>query len=234
MSAWQSLQNFPATWLALTCAAFLLADYLYLKSGRFALLNPVLVGIVLVIVTLLALQVPYATYFAQAKLIHFLLAPATVALAIPLYINIQRMKAIAGPLLLAVAVGSVTGIASAVLLGRWLGLSMPVLLSFAPKSVTTPIAMALSARAGGLPSLTAGIVIVTGIIAAILLVPLLRWLRIDDDRIAGVAVGVAGHGIGTARAFQVSETAGAFAGLAMGLNGLLTSLLLPLLLAILL
>ncbi|WP_283150720.1 LrgB family protein [Silvimonas soli] len=233
MNGWQALQTFPATWIALTCAAYLLAEFLYLKSGRFPLLNPVLIGIVLVMATLLACGVSYRMYFEQAKLIHFLLAPATVALAIPLYVNIQRMKAIAGPLLIAVGVGSVVGILSALLLGQWFGLSHQVLISFGPKSVTTPIAMALSAKAGGLPSLTAGIVIVTGICAAILLVPLLRVLRIHDEVVYGVAVGVAGHGIGTARAFQLSETAGAFAGLAMGLNGVLTSLLLPLILALL-
>ena len=227
MSAWIAIQNLPATWLLLTIAAWLLADHLYTRTGRHALLNPVLVSIALVMLALWLLREPYAAYFENVRFIHFLLGPATVALAVPLYLNISRLRALALPLLLALAVGSSVGIASAVLLARAFGLDHQLLATLAPKSITTPIAMALSAQHGGLPSLTAGIVIVTGVLCAVAAVPLLRWLRVRDPLVQGFAIGMAGHGIGTARAFQISETAGAFAGLAMGLNALTTSLLLP-------
>ncbi|KPC53412.1 LrgB family protein [Amantichitinum ursilacus] len=230
-AVWTTLQAQPATWLALTVLAWLLADGLYVRSGRRALCNPVLLGIALVMLALWLLGEPYADYFGHVRLIHFLLGPATVALAVPLYLNINRLRALALPLLLALAIGSVVGIGSALLLGRLFGLDHNLLATLAPKSVTTPIAMALSAQHGGLPALTAGIVIVTGVLCAVAAVPLLNALKLRDPLVQGFAIGIAGHGIGTARALQVSSTAGAFAGLAMGLNALVTSLLLPLLLA---
>lgn len=233
MTAWATLQHLPATWLALTVGAWLLADYLYVRGQRHALLNPVLVGIGLVMLALYALNEPYAAYFDNVRFIHFLLGPATVALAVPLYLNIARLRALAGPLLLALLVGSAVGIASALLLARCFGLDHALLATLAPKSVTTPIAMALSAQHGGLPSLTAGIVILTGVLCAVAAGPVLQALKVRDPMVQGFAMGMSGHGIGTARAFQISETAGAFAGLAMGLNALVTSLLLPLLLTLL-
>jgi predicted murein hydrolase (TIGR00659 family) len=172
---------------------------------------------------------PYATYFDGAKFVHFLLGPATVALAVPLYGQLPRLKRMFGPLLLALLAGSLTAIGSAMALGSWLGASRQTVLSLAPKSVTTPIAMGVAEKIGGLPSLTAVLVVTTGVLGAIMVRGLLRLLRIDenDHAVLGFSVGVAAHGIGTARAFQISETAGAFAALAMGLNGLLTALLLP-------
>jgi putative effector of murein hydrolase len=116
---------------------------------------------------------------------------------------------------------------SAVFVGHWFGGTLPTLLSLAPKSVTTPIAMGIAEKIGGHPSLAAVMVIVTGILGAMVAQTLYRWLNIRDDAVAGFSLGVAAHGIGTARAFQMSETMGAFAALGMGLNGLLTAVALP-------
>ncbi len=133
----------------------------------------------------------------------------------------------AAPLLVALVAGSLTAALSAWGLGALLGGSRESLMSLAPKSVTTPIAMGVAERLGGLPSLTAVLVISTGIIGAVFARYLYRGLRIEDPAVRGFAIGIASHGIGTARAFQVSEQAGAFAALAMGLNGLITAVSLP-------
>jgi len=162
--------------------------------------------------------------------VHFLLGPATVALAIPLYTQFRRVKQMALPIAVGLLAGSLAAIVSAVLIAHWLGGSAATVFSLAPKSVTTPIAMGISERIGGLPSLTAVLVILTGILGAVAAPGLFRLCRIRDTAIQGFAMGVASHGIGTARAFQINEQMGAFAALAMGLNGLLTALLVPLLL----
>ena len=183
------------------------------------------------LVTLLLLtDTPYPTYFAGAQFVHFLLGPATVALAIPLYAQLGKVRAMRWPVLLGLSVGSVCAVASAMGIARALGASVPTQLSLAPKSVTTPIAMAVAERIGGIASLAAVLVIVTGIVGAVVAPALFRWLRIKDHAIQGFALGVVAHGIGTARAFAINEQAGAFAALAMGLNGAITALLLPALL----
>jgi len=179
-------------------------------------------------VALLALTgTSYQTYFDGAQFVHFLLGPATVALAIPLYAQFDRLRRMALPLLGALLVGSLTAALSAVAIGGLLGASEATQLSLAPKSVTTPIAMGIAERIGGLPSLTAILVIATGILGAMGASFIYRALKIEDDAVRGFALGIASHGIGTARAFQESEQTGAFAALAMGLNGLMTALLLP-------
>ena len=131
------------------------------------------------------------------------------------------------PVLLGLAAGALTAVVSAVGSAWLLGASVPTQLSLAPKSVTTPIAMAVAERIGGIASLTAVLVIVTGIVGAVIAPALFRLLRVQDHAIQGFALGVTAHGIGTARALQISEEAGAFAALAMGLNGVVTALLLP-------
>ena len=158
--------------------------------------------------------------------------PATVALAVPLYLQFDRLKKLALPLAGALLAGSVTAIVSAVGIAWLLGAADATLLSVAPKSVTAPIAMGIAEKIGGIPSLTAVLVIMTGVSGAMMAKYVLDALRITDHGVRGFAVGVAAHGIGTARAFQVSEQAGAFAGLGMGLNGLVTAILMPLLLTL--
>ncbi len=158
---------------------------------------------------------------------HFLLGPATVALAIPLYRQFDKVRRSALAIIASIVTGSVTAIASALGVGYVLGASRDALLSLAPKSVTAPVAMGISEQLGGLASLTAVLVIVTGILGAMIGPVILNLIGVKDWPARGLAIGTASHGIGTARALQVNEVAGAFSGLAMGLNALATAILLP-------
>lgn len=224
---WVYLSASPLFWLTMTLVAYQMAFYVYQRSGQRPIANPVLIAILFLVSLLTMTGTPYDRYFEGAQFIHFLLGPATVALAIPLFGQFRRLISMAGPLAIALLGGSLTAMLSAVLVGHWFGGTLPILLSLAPKSVTTPIAMGIAEQIGGHPSLAAVMVIVTGILGAMIAQMLYRWLNIRDDAVAGFALGVAAHGIGTARAFQISETMGAFAALGMGLNGLLTAVALP-------
>ena len=225
---WVYLSTSPLLGLTLTLLAYQAAFWIYKRVGFHPLANPVLLSVAILASLLLATGTPYQAYFDGAQFVHFLLGPATVALAIPLYAQWPRLKAMAGPLMIALVAGSLTAALSAWGIGALLGGSRESLMSLAPKSVTTPIAMGVAERIGGLPSLTAVLVISTGIIGAVFGRSLYQRLHvIQDHAVRGFAIGIASHGIGTARAFQVSEQAGAFAALAMGLNGLLTAVSLP-------
>jgi predicted murein hydrolase (TIGR00659 family) len=226
---WVYLAASPLLGLTLTLVAYQGAYWLYTRSGMNPAANPVAIAVAIIVALLMLTGTPYATYFDGAQFVHFLLGPATVALAVPLYAQLPRLKRMFGPALLALAIGSLTAIVSAIDVGWALAASRPTLMSLAPKSVTTPIAMGIAEKIGGLPSLTAVLVVTTGILGAIVAQWLFRLLRVKDEAVQGFAIGVAAHGIGTARAFQISETMGAFAALAMGLNGLATALLLPIL-----
>ncbi|KAB2933741.1 MAG: LrgB family protein [Rhodocyclaceae bacterium] len=226
---WVYLSASPLLGLTVTLLAYQGAWWLYRRAHFHPLANPVMLAVAVLVLLLQLTGTPYQTYFDGAQFVHFLLGPATVALAIPLYTQLPKLRAMAFPLLAALVAGSLTATVSAVAIGKLFGASEASLLSLAPKSVTTPIAMGIAERIGGLPSLTAVLVISTGILGAIGARFIYQALGIADHAVRGFAVGVASHGIGTARAFQVSEQAGAFSGLAMGLNALLTALLVPLL-----
>ena len=227
---WVYLSASPLLWLTATLLAYQGAFWIYRKAGMNPLANPVAIAVAALVALLWFTDTPYPVYFEGAQFVHFLLGTATVALAVPLYANLETLKKNLLPLGGALLAGSVVAAVSAVGIGWALGASRETLLSLAPKSVTAPIAMGIAEKLGGLPSLTAVLVVCTGILGAVLARGTLNLLRIQDHAVRGFAVGVAAHGIGTARAFQVSETMGAFAGLAMGLNGLLTAFLFPLLL----
>lgn len=230
---WVYLAERPLLWLTLTVAAYVFAHRLYRRCGELAVLNPVLLSILLIILVLRSSGTDYATYFEGAQFVHFLLGPATVALAVPLYRQLGALRRLWLPVSCALLAGSVTAVISALGLGWLMGLDRLALLSLVPKSVTTPVAMGIAEQVGGLPSLTAVLVILTGIVGAVMGLPLLALLRIRDPEARGLAMGVAAHGIGTARAFQAGERAGAFSGLGMGLNAGLTAVLVPLLLYLL-
>jgi len=226
---WVYLAASPLLALTLTLLAYLGGLWLYRRSGQNPLVNPVLIAVVAIVGLLFATGTDYRTYFDGAQFVHFLLGPATVALAIPLYRQVQQVKKSLVAILVAVIGGSLTAAGSAVAIAWLLGASKQTILSMAPKSVTAPVAMGIAEEIGGLPTLTAVVVILTGITGAMAATTVLRMLRIDDQRTGGLAIGVASHGIGTARAFQVGEVAGAFSGLAMGLNALATAILIPVL-----
>jgi len=230
---WTYLSAEPLLWLTCTIVAYLIADTVARRLGRHALANPVAMAVVLIATVLWIGKTDYATYFEGAQFIHFLLGPATVALAIPLHANLGTIRTTAAPMLAALVAGSVVAALTAVLLAQAFGLPEQVIISLAPKSTTAPVAIGISEELGGRPTLTAVLVILTGIIGAITVTPMMNALRIKDWRARGFAVGVASHGIGTARAFQVNELAGAFAGIGMALNAVLTSLIVPVIVALL-
>ncbi len=230
---WVYLTTTPLLGLTITLAAYLAGFWLYRRAKLNPLVNPVLIAVVLIVLLLKATETPYKTYFEGAQFVHFLLGPATVALAVPLYRNFKAVRSSIGAILVALIGGSATAVLSAMGIAWLFGASRETLLSLAPKSVTTPVAMGVAEQIGGLPSLTAVLVILTGIVGAVFATGTLNLLRVRDWRIRGFATGLASHGIGTARAFHVSEAAGAFASLAMGLNALATAILLPLLLKLL-
>ncbi len=226
---WVYLAASPLLALTLTLVAYQAGVWLYTRSGKNPLVNPVLLAVGAIVGLLHISGTAYGTYFEGAQFVHFLLGPATVALAIPLYRQLHQVRRSLLAISVAVICGSVTAAASAVAVGWALGASEVTLLSLAPKSATTPVAMGISEQVGGLPSLTAVAVILTGIIGAMAGNGLLRRLQIGDERARGLAMGVASHGIGTAQALQVSGVMGAFSGLAMGLNALATAVVIPLL-----
>ncbi len=223
---WVYLSTTPLLWLTLTLAAYQLGIWIFRKFKCSPLLNPVLTAVIALVCLLKASGTDYQTYFNGAQFVHFLLGPATVALAIPLYREIEVIKKSSVPIVITLMAGSLTAIISAVGIAWALGGEEVILLTLAPKSATTPIAMGIAEQIGGLPSLTAAAVVLTGISGAVFGDFVLNRLKISDERARGMALGLASHGIGTAHAIQRNRVAGAFAALAMALNGLLTALLL--------
>lgn len=224
---WVYLSASPLLWLTLTLVTWILASELSKRLGRHPLVNPVLISILALSVMMITAEVPYERYFAGAQFIHFLLGPATVAIAVPLYRKWDDVRALLLPISVALLVGSVVAMASVIVLGQVFDLPRDILLSFLPKSATAGVAMAVSQSLGGDPSLTAVLVILTGIFGALIVTPFMTMMRINDYAARGFAVGLTSHGIGTARAYEVNTTAGLFAGIAMALNAVATSVLGP-------
>ncbi len=226
-SLWVYLSTSPLLHLTLTVCLFVLARLLYRRTGRRSWMNPVLITVLGLVFILLLTDTPYDVYFEGAQFVHFMLGPATVALAIPLYRQWSSLKRHPLALTLSLLTGSLTAVVSAILIAKIGGVSGQALISIAPKSVTTPVAMGISETLGGLPSLTAVMVILSGILGASLGPWLLDALRVTNPMAKGLAMGTASHGIGTGRAVFMGDVAAAFSGLAMGLNGLATTVLLP-------
>lgn len=224
---WVYLSASPLLWLTLTLLAYQVAYRVYARASFNPLLNPVAWSVAALVAVLQLSGTSYEKYFGGAQFIHFLLGPATVALAVPLYQQLENLRRHLLPLLGGLLAGSLTAILSAVGVAAALGGSRETLLSLAPKSITTPIAMGVAEKIGGIPSLTAVLVVTTGIAGAVMARFVFDAMGIKDHIVRGFATGIAAHGIGTARAFQESAQMGAFSGLAMGLNGLVTAVLLP-------
>jgi predicted murein hydrolase (TIGR00659 family) len=227
---WSYLAQGPLIWLTLTLVAYVAGDTVAEVAGRAPLANPVLIAVILLATMLWITQTPYSVYFEGAQFVHFLLGPATVALAVPLYLQGARLKRAVVPVLAGLVVGSVVAVTSALFIADALGVDVSTLASLTPKSTTAPVAIGIASSLGGSPTLAAVLVILTGITGALVATPLLNAVGVRDWRARGLSVGVAAHGIGTARAFQVNPTAGAFAGIGMGLNAILTALIAPLVL----
>lgn len=226
---WTPLAPTPLLWLTLTVAAFAVGQAVQRLCRKSPIANPVLIAIVLIVAVLRITGTPYSEYFAGAQFINFLLGPATVALAVPLALNAEHIRRSWRGLGLALLAGSITSTVSGVVIVWLLDGGRDVALSMAPKAETTPIAMAVSQEVGGVPALTAALAIAGGIVAAVIGQTVLRWFRIDDWRSHGLAAGVAGSGIAAAQVAPLNGLAAAFAAIGIGLNGLITALVVPLL-----
>jgi len=219
-------------WVALTLVAYRVALEVHRRGGSHPAANPMLIAVALVGAVLWATGTPYRTYFDGVRLVHALVGPATVALAIPLHAQIARLGTMAVPLSIALAVGSLTATASAVAIGWACGAPREVLLALAPKSITMPIALGVAERLGAAASLTALTVTLTGIAGAVMADRLLGLTGTHERAVRGFCLGLTSHAIGTAHVLREGEVAAGFAALAMGLNGLATALWLPLVAAL--
>ncbi len=225
---WVYLSATPLFGLTATLLVYVAAQSFYDRMSRAPWANPVLWSVLALGGVLLASRTPYPTYFAGAQFVHVLLGPAVVALAWPLWLRRAELQRRGLALTLAALAGGIAAAGSAVAIGWALGLPDDVLRSLAPKSVTAPVAMGIAERVGGVPALAAVFAVVTGLVGAVSGKYLFKLLRIDSWAVRGFALGTASHGIGAARAMQVHPDAGAYAGIALGMQALLASLLMPL------
>ncbi len=225
MINWLSVN--PWLGLLLTPLIFYGTQWVYRKFNSMPLLHPVLLAMLLIIIVLEVFDVSYDQYMHGGQVIDFFLGPATVALAWPLYQNLDTIKKAWLPVVVSVVFGVLVGATSAVYLAQWLGADILTQLSLAPKSVTTPVAVAMVETIGGLPALTAGFVIITGVIGAMFGTTVFNWMGIHNQQIKGIAMGVSAHGVGTARAWQLNPVMGTYSGLAMTVSALLVAFILP-------
>lgn len=230
---WVYLSGSPLLALILTLTAYQIGVMIYERTRLNPLANPVLIAVTLIAATITALDMPYATYFEGAQFVHFLLGTAAVSLAVPIYKGLASLRGRLVPLMAALVGGGATSIVTAVVIARLLGADETVVGGMYAKSVTAPIAMGVAERIGASPTLTAVFAVTTGILGAVLGRFVLDALRCREWWQRGYAIGVAAHGIGTSRAFSVNAEAGAYAGLAMGLHGVIGAVAIPWALALL-
>jgi predicted murein hydrolase (TIGR00659 family) len=229
---WIYLQAEPLFWLTLTIGSYLIADFIYRKSNLYPLFNPVALSVLLVSLILISFNIQYERYFDGAKFIHFLLGPATVALAIPIYRKWDLIVSNSKAILISLILGSFFAIFITYVLSLQFKLQEELIFSLLPRSVTAPIAMGISEIIGGIPSLTAIITLITGVVGASLGVFVFDLMKLKKMEARGFSLGLASHGIGTARAMSRDKNAGVFAAVGMGLSGLITSIIVPLFLKI--
>jgi predicted murein hydrolase (TIGR00659 family) len=225
--AWVSVIHHPLFGIAITLGAYQLALAAYEKT-RLVFLQPVLVSMLVLIVVLLGSGVDYSEYRKSTEILSILLGPATVALAVPLYLNLRRIRLLLWPTLTTLVVGGVFATGLCVMLGWLFGAEHMILMTMAPKSVTSPIAMLVAEQLGGVAALAAVFVLITGVLGAILGPGLLSLARVENPAARGMALGLTAHAVGTALALQEGEECGAFAALGMSLMGVATALFLPL------
>ncbi|UTJ06292.1 LrgB family protein [Arcobacter roscoffensis] len=222
------ISNSTLIWLILTLGSFKLGIIIYEKFNKHTLLQPIIISYIIIMSVLFITGVSYEEYFKGVEIIHFFLGPATVALALPLYKNLKYIKSLFLPIMITLVIAGIFSILIAVLLLWVFDANMPTILSMTTKSITAPIAIITSEQIGAIPSLAVGFVIITGIIGALLGTFIFKVIKIKHDTSKGFALGVVSHGIGTARAIEISQKAAAFSALAMGLSGIFTAVFLPL------
>ena len=222
----------PLFGVLLSLVAFEIGLFINRKT-KISVLNPLLIALCLIIIVLKGLNITFEQYNVGGQIITFFLAPATVALAIPLYKNIQLLKKNALPILGGIFVGSTVGIISIILMAKAFNLDLVLGLSLVPKSITTPIGMEVSKQLGGIPEITVAAIIVTGLTGTIMAESIFKLLKIKDPVAIGIAIGTSAHALGTTKAIEMGEAEGAMSGLAIGIAGLMTVFIAPIVVFIL-
>jgi predicted murein hydrolase (TIGR00659 family) len=212
--------------IALSFVVYFFMQRLHKKYQHFYL-HPTLLTITFIIILLNILNIPYTAYEKGGNIISFFLKPAIVALGVPLYLQLEEIKKQTRAIILSQLAGCLIGITSVLFFAKLFGASKPVILSLVPKSVTTPIAIEISKSIGGIPPITAGVVVAVGLLGAIAGIKFLKIIGIKDSAEAGISMGTATHAMGTARANEISEQHGAFSSLGLVINGIFTALLSP-------
>jgi len=218
--------------VSFTFLAYFLAQKLQRKTHSI-ILNPILVSIIIIIVFLSVFKIDYAYYHQGSKLIDFFLKVAVVALGVPLYQQLEKIKKQTLHIVVSQFAGCVAGVVSVVLIAKWMGASREVIFSLAPKSVTTPIAIEISNTIGGIPALTASVVVVVGIFGAIFGYRIMRWVHVKNPMSQGLSMGTAAHAVGTSKSMEISPAFGAMSSLGLIVNGIFTAILAPYILQIL-
>lgn len=221
----------PIFAVLLTLAAYLLGQYIN-KKTKLAILNPLLIAMILIMIFLTVFNIPVEEYDKGGKLISFFLTPSTIILAVPLYKKFELLKKNAFPIIIGITVGSFVGMISIMLLCKVFGIDTSIALSLIPKSVTTPIGVEVSKQLGGIPAITISAIIITGIIGAILSPIICNILKISHSISVGLGIGTSSHAVGTSKALELGEIEGAMSGLAIGVAGLVTVMLSPIMLKI--
>lgn len=223
----------PLTWIIITMSAYKVGILIYEKTGKHALLQPIVIAYVIMLPILIIAHIPYKQYFESVSILHFFLGPATVALALPLYKNLKLIHAYLLPIFITLFVGGIFTILSAVGILWLLGASKITMLSMTTKSVTAPITLITAHDIGANASLAIGFVVITGLLGALFGTFVFKLLKIKHDAAKGFALGLISHAVGTARAFEISENAAAFSALAMGLVGVFIAVFLPIVIGLL-
>lgn len=227
----KDLISSPSFFIMISLITFEIGCYIN-KKIKIAILNPLLVSIILLIVFLKCFNISVNEYNTGGQFITFLLAPATVVLAVPLYKKIKLFKANAIPIFIGISLGTIGGIISVIVMCNIFGISRKISLSMIPKSITTPIGMAVSKQIGGIPSITVAAIIITGITGAVIGPTIFKVFHINDRVARGIALGCSSHAVGTSKAIELGEVEGAMSSLAIGLTGLITVIVAPILVKI--
>ncbi|KAB1068664.1 LrgB family protein [Tamlana haliotis] len=222
----ENILNSELFLLTLTFLAYFIAQNIQRKT-KLIFLNPVLLAIIFIIGFLMLFEIDFNTYKEGSRMIEFLLKPAIVALGVPLYQQLGKIKKQAIPIIVSQLVGCIVGIVSVVLIAKALGAPKEIIFSIAPKSVTTPIAMEVSKTLGGIPPLTASVVILFGIIGSIFGYEIMKLTRIKSSISQGISMGTASHVLGASKSMEISGNFGALSSIGLIINGILTAILAP-------
>lgn len=227
----KEILNNPLFWIFITLVAFEIGMAIH-KKTKFPLFNPLLIAIVIVIGVLVVFKIDYEVYSLGGKFINSFLGPATVVLAVPLYKQLESLKENLWPILIGVFVGSVSSIVSIILLGKVFNLNETLIVSLIPKSVTTPIGVEVSKNLGGIPSVTIVVIVITGIFGAIIVPLVTKYFKIKNKIAIGVSIGTSAHALGTTKAIEMGETEGAMSSLSIGVAGIITVIVAPIIYSI--